>query len=310
MLKALKSMLRPEKKRGLAPVKNAQRFDDIFRGKNSGYSYHDLAATRSRAWHLYKTNGYAKRAVNVLSTYLVGAGITPHAVLKSGKRAHKIDDKLKLWADSTRCDFDGRQNLYGIQSLVTKHMVREGECFVLRIHDKSREIPVCIRILDADLLDPSKGTQGIEFSSTGVRTGYHFFLSPPEATPFERESTFLPEKDVLHIFQADRAGQILGISWLTPILNRLKTFDEYESAQLEKQKISANFMGVFRDLEIQDIRPYEEKLERMAPGSMLIAPPGQTIEWSTPPTVGDFKEFTEHNSCLTPTLKLRRKAKP
>ena len=298
MLKAFRSLLRSEKKRSLELPRDSRRFDEIWRIRNTrSPSYHDLAALRRQAWHLYKTNGYAKRAVNVLATYMIGSGITPHAIAKNGKRSQRIDERLKFWADSTRCDFDGRQNLYGIQSLVTKHLVRDGECFVIRVHDKNREIPVCLRIIDADLLDPSKGIQGIEFSASGLRTGYHFFLSPPESTELERQSTFLPAKEVLHVFQADRAGQVRGISWLSTILDRLKTFDEYEGAQLEKQKISANFMGVFRDLEISDIAPYEEKMEQMMkPGSMLIAPAGQTVEWSSPPSVGDFKEFTEHNS--------------
>jgi lambda family phage portal protein len=77
---------------------------------------------------------------------------------------------------------------------------------------------------------------------------------------------------------------------------RLKDFDEYEDAELLRQKIAACFVGFYRDLEAQG-DDFEEKSgfpSEMTPGSILKAPAGQTIEFSNPPSSEGYQGYAEH----------------
>ena len=78
---------------------------------------------------------------------------------------------------------------------------------------------------------------------------------------------------------------------------RLKDFDEFEDAELLRQKLAASFVGIYRDLESSGEDPFETKDKKQSeikPGTIMSAPSGQTIEWSNPPQTDGFKAFTDH----------------
>jgi lambda family phage portal protein len=60
-------------------------------------------------------------------------------------------------------------------------------------------------------------------------------------------SNFIPARDVLHIFRKRRPGQLRDVSWLAPVLLRLRDLGDYEAALLMKAKIEACLAAVVTD---------------------------------------------------------------
>ncbi|MFW7382405.1 MAG: phage portal protein [Oligoflexus sp.] len=258
-------------------------------------SERSLATIVSRSRYLAINNPYAKRGVNAIPSHVVRRGIIPNLPGTS-----KLEAALKEWAGSNACDFDGRHNLYGLQWLAMKAIVESGEVLIRRRLtklDSRLDVPLQLQVLEPDFLDFGKpGTkQGIEFDSYGRRVAYWLFEEhPAEAGSKNRSSIRVPAADIIHAFETIRPGQIRGIPWLTPIIIRLKDFDEYEDAQLVRQKIAACLVGVIHDMEMDEPagKIKEDEWSTFSPGSWEILPPGKTVTFNNPPTVQGYGEYT------------------
>jgi phage major head subunit gpT-like protein len=136
-----------------------------------------LVSVRSRARDLVRNNPYANRIVSVITTNTVGSGITGQIKAHGDDtHTHSLNDPWRKWAETTNCDFEGKMDFYGIQSLVMRSVVESGECLVrIRRRRKSRGSALFqLQVLESDFLDtnkegmlPSGGyiIQGIEFDS-------------------------------------------------------------------------------------------------------------------------------------------------
>ncbi|MCA3365985.1 MAG: phage portal protein, partial [Roseomonas sp.] len=92
--------------------------------------------------------------------------------------------------------------------------------------------------------------QGIALGSAGEPIGYWLFPTHPGAwmLPSARlASNFIPARDVLHVFRKRRPGQLRDVSWLAPVLLRLRDLGDYEAALLMKAKIEACLAAVVTD---------------------------------------------------------------
>ncbi|MBI2603241.1 MAG: phage portal protein [Deltaproteobacteria bacterium] len=293
---------RANARRWYEAASNAERLRDWKPVGDAKSSY--LSKTiRERARDLYRNNPYAHRAVNTFASYAVGKGITPHAFVQRGLKSKAHEEFLKQWADTSLCDANNRHTLYGLQSIATQHLVRDGEVFLQRVMADDL-LPLKLRMLDPDFLDTNRTErgqnrdviQGVEYDNQGIVTAYYFFeRNPNEQSYSVPKSKRIPASDIIHLFRTDFAGQTRGISWLAPIMVRMRDLDEYEDAHIVRQKIAAMFVGVIRDLEPLDIEETEKALRKMEPGSWFPAPPGKTVEFSNPPSVEGFGEYIEHS---------------
>lgn len=274
------------------------------------------AALRQRARELRRNNAYAHRAVQVLTTNVVGAGIKP--VFKMPNQALKafFDESWKKWANNTtQCDWDDCQNLQGIQSQIFDAVVESGECFILRKRlSSSKGVPLKLQILEADFLDTSDNRdlgggrrirQGIEFSERGERLAYHFFRNHPGETGTIRTGTKaddklrIPASQVIHVFEKKRPGQIRGVSWLHPVMVRLRDLDTFQDASLRKQQISACFAAFVYNATgepLDNVSPNKgdstwDLLEKLDSGTIEHLPPGFDIRFSDPPQSDTYPDF-------------------
>lgn len=270
----------------------------------------DLTALRAASRHMVRNNPYAKKAIQSIVANTVGTGIQPSPTSSYKNRTARVKQLWKKWAETTACDFDGQHNIYGIQRLVMRTVAEGGECIVLRrrSNDKSGQIPIQLQVLEADFLDQSKDvksftrsgveggyiTQGVEFDKDGKRKGYWLFNKHPgEFGHFE--SRFVDANDVLHIYEVLRPGQVRGVPFGTSAMLRLKDFDDYEDAEVVRQKIAACFAAF-----VQDADPAssiggstdEDMLERLEPGVIEHLPPGKTINFASPPTTQNYDGFS------------------
>ncbi len=264
-----------------------------------------LAELRTHARDLLRNNSWAKRGRRTIANNVVGWGVIPKPVIKSEVERAKALEKWKAWANSTECDAEGRRTFAGILSLVMSSLVESGEVLIRkrarRIED-GLSIPMQLQVLEADYLDTDKEEdtsfaggpirQGVEFDKLGRRAAYWLFPEHPGSTSaVDNVSRRIPAESVAHVFYGERPGQVRGVSWLAAAIVNLKDLDDYEDAELMKQKIAACFAAFVTDTDgaaspIGDEDTTEtEPIEDLEPGMINYLPPGKSVQFGNPPVV-------------------------
>jgi lambda family phage portal protein len=272
-----------------------------------------LPLLKERSRHLNQNNSYAKNATRKIANNVIGTGIvaTPVSSSKNKEEEKKVKQAWKDWAESTECNFDGNSNLYGIQKLIMKTVVKSGSCLIRRIwvrkNKKGTTIPLKLQVLDPDFLDHSRNNMlmdngeyivsGIQFSKEGQKIAYWLYDKHPNE--FQAVSRPVPAEDISCVFEVDDPGQIIGIPWFSAVIIRMQDFDEYEDAQLIKQKIAACFSvfiqspdGGALGVGNSDDTDLTEKIE---PGIIQRGRPGETFAFASPPTTDGFGEFSRQS---------------
>lgn len=257
----------------------------------------DLNRLRGRSRDLYRNNVWAKNAVRRVAANVVGTGIQPNIKNK------KVKQLWKEWAETKACDFYGQQNIYGLQRQAMEAVVRDGEVIIRRRRVKGGTVPLKLQIQEADVIDSTRSytligggeiIQGIEYDADGQRVAYWLYDYHPNDNGKFSTSRRIPADDVIHIYEVERPGQVRGVPWLAATMLRLKDFDDYEDAELVRQKIAACFT-VF----VQDANPDNPAgsgdaldIERVEPGIVEMLPPGKTVTFATPPTTQNFDAYS------------------
>lgn len=282
-----------------------------FNVSGRGESEAGLALLRSRSRDLVRNNPYAKRAQSIFAANIVGTGIVPTFTFNEkgdSPRAKRIARIWKKWADTKACDADGLMTFGAMQALISKEVATSGEILIRRKWRKGNKglpIPMQIQILDADYIDTSKDTlakvngqftiQGIVYDEDWNRVGYWLYEQHPNDYKVGGiESVFVPADDVLHVFEKNRAGQVRGIPWFAPVILRLRDYDEYEDAQLVRQKIAACFTAFITDTDAatsQQPGAAPKVAEQMEPGLLELLPPGRDVKFANPPGVDGYKDY-------------------
>jgi lambda family phage portal protein len=270
-----------------------------------------LLTLRDRARDLVRNNPYSKKAITVISTNVVGSGIRPRIDTK-GRDAKKLMDLWKKWAEKTECDFDGMLTMYGLQKLIMRSLSEGGDVLIRRRRVSNGLLPVQIQVVEGDLLDQNRTTplegggyivQGVEFDKNGKRVAYWVFERHPyDVVPNTMLSYRVSSSEIIHVFETLRPGQARGVPAGTSAFIRLKDFDDYEDAQLMRQKIAACFAvfvhdqsedltGAIADTDTEDDGSISERVQ---PGVIEHLPPGKNITFATPPGTEGYGEYAKN----------------
>ncbi len=261
-------------------------------------------AVAMRARDAVRNDPYAARIVDLWVGNAVGAGITT----RWADAAHA--DAWRRWSEGTECDAERLLNLSGLQALVMRAVVESGECFVRQLPAEVTDAnPVGLRlqVLESDHLDTTKNDartiQGIELDDAGAPTGYWLFRAHPQSrwqVQDSVQSVFVPVAEVLHIFRKRRPGQVRDVSWLAPVLTRLRDLAEYEAALLLKAKIESCFAAIATDDGtdettlagfVKDARG--RVIEKFEPGMIAYRRGGGSIETLNPSGGGSHMAFAK-----------------
>lgn len=270
---------------------------------------------RQRARDLVRNEPYAARCISALQTNIIGEGIIAKAKAKTAGRANKFQLEWQDWSQSTKCDYDGTNNFYGIQSLGMRTTAEAGEVLIRRVRRDSKfglDIPLQLQMLEPDYIDDSKDggvlengnftIQGIEYNSKGQRVAYWLYEKHPgDQFGFTAlqgiNSVRVPAEDIIHHFRVDRPGQVRGITWMAPVMLKMKDLSDYSDFTLLRQKVSSCFTAFVTTPELTDLGPTNKKKshvigDRLEPGITEQLPPGYSVEFANPPTSGDFSQFS------------------
>ncbi len=279
-----------------------------------------MTTLRDRTRDLVRNNAYSNKAVEFISNAVVGAGIRPRI---DDDSVGKTDKKrlLKLWkqfAETTACDFDGNLNFYGLQHLMIRSKTESGEVLVRRrrVNFKDNILPIQFQLVEGDLLDHLKNenfrdggyiAQGIEFDANGKKSAYWVYDRHPNETLgfFTKmpQSQRVPIEDLIHVYELLRPGQLRGIPDGTSGMMAVRDFDDYEDAQLVRQKVAACFAvfvhdntenlasNINEDTEEEDDGTLGERVQ---PGLIEHLPPGKTVSFASPPTTEGYGEYAKN----------------
>lgn len=274
-----------------------------------------LASLREVARDLVRNNPFAEAGVATIVDHTIGTGI----MAKPYPANERAAQRWKRWADTTACDADGRENLAGLQKLVLRTVAESGEVLVrrrMRRLEDGLPIPLQLQVIEPDLLDTAKNIpqlpnggqiiQGVEFGPLGTRDAYWLYPSHPGSSMQFGGSIFpgskrIPASEVLHVFKRKRPGQVRGVSWLAPVILRLKELDEYEDATLMKQKIAACLAVVTSDVDGSAAAlgtgddTNNPGVDTLEPGAVLNIPPGRSVDVVQPPSVSEYGRFVTSN---------------
>lgn len=272
-----------------------------------------------RARELEASNAYAARAVEIWSGYAVRDGIRP--TIRNARARSAWDEWI------VDCDFDGVDELGGLQDLAAREVYVGGEVFVQKVMDGERltlkALPAEMLPLRNDGLPSETGNaiqSGIEFDQEGRRVAYHFYSRHPGDLSVRNATApttiRVPAEDVIHVFERRNAGQIRGLSRFSAGMIRLWLLDGYDDAELDRQRIAAlfaafvtrpaedepsSFLGENADSPGAPATADTEADEQgtildLAPALVQFLEPGEEITFTDPPQLqGQYEAFQYRN---------------
>lgn len=274
----------------------------------SGESLSDFVSLRDRARYLYRNDATARRAVRVLTSYTIGTGVQAVIRDRNGDRRPELQAAFEAWARSSLCDARGRQHFYGIQRMLMRGIVLTGETLIVRRIDPALKqlgiIPLRLLVTEGDTIDHTKNdkekflSQGVQYTND-IPTSYWIYTKGNPADSGSVDSAAVAAEGIIHAFEEERPGQVRGISWLAPVIMRLRDVDQYADAELMRRKVAACFAAFVEntpDIKISDEE--REMFSKIEPGAVEFLSPGQKVTFSNPPTQTDYEPYvkTQHQA--------------
>lgn len=290
-----------------------RKFDAAGRGRRTnGWPTYDgsvntetalsLTTLRARSRDMVRNNSYANSAIKKIVNNTVGTGILPQPIDTTPAKVKKFKKLWRQWAESTECDYNGKLNFYGIQRLVMRAVAESGEAIILK--RRTGDMKLQLQVLEADFLDHGKDiremsnggriTQGVEYDKNDKVVAYWIFDGHPGEYG-NYQSSRRPASDVIHVYELLRPGQARGIPFGVSSLLRLKDYDDYEDAEVVRQKIAACFAAFVQDADpasSTDTNTGEDMLEKLEPGVIEHLPAGKEITFANPPTTNNYNDFS------------------
>ena len=330
---ALESLIRwisPEaalrRQRAMATLEHVRAYEGASRADGwrprrpgaSGRTDHaiDGRELRTRARALAQNVPYVQRGLDVLVSAAIGTGIEPKA---DGRHAQVLDALWSQWIG--RADADAACDVYGLQALAYRAMKQDGEVLIRRRTRRPEDrlpVPLQVQVLEIDWLDSSKtgaGTHGgqiingIEYDAIGRPAGYWLYQSHPGdilRAPASMSSSFVPARDIIHLYRATRPGQGRGITALASIIARTRDLMLYEDAELARKNLEAR-LGVLvsgnADALANTVDPITGtpvdlpigSLGELPSGGITNIPAGMDTTLVEPKAVGGYVDYCVHN---------------
>ncbi|CAM3794286.1 Phage portal protein [Castellaniella denitrificans] len=272
-----------------------------------------LALLRARARDACRNNAIARAAIDRMTSDFIGIGVSPKPLAQAETMRMRLIDSWEAW--SLECDADGQTDFYGLQTLAMRSMLESGEVLALLEPDEATGIPLKIRLIESDHLPFKNETldnghriiDGIELDKRGRRVAYWLHPNHPgDINITNNEPVRVDARRVLHLFESTRPGQLRGVPALAPVLVRLKDLDEFDDAQLIRQKIANLFVGFITrpasdplsqpigpDNQPLPTEPSEQPALEFEPGLLQELSEGEDVTFSEPPGApSGYREFT------------------
>lgn len=249
---------------GASLSRQALRNWNPYAGDANTDSIYDLPILRSRSRDLSRNAPIGCAALNTVVSNVIGTGLSMQSNPDSkylgwtDEQANAwkkdIESEWQLWCNSLECDATRSMNFYGLQSLALRSMLESGDVVALTTAIKrNNPYSLSIQLIEADRLsnkgyeqDSAMKISGITLDGNGSAIKYDITKQHPGAVSRASLEWVQVEaygkngrKNVLHLFDKKRPGQVRGVPYLAPIIEHLKQLARYSEAELQAAVVSA-----------------------------------------------------------------------
>lgn len=261
---------------------------------------------KARARYLENNSDIAAAAVEAIVRNVIGTGIKPQARTPSEELNTAIESLWMKWTRPENCDITEQQGFYELQALLLRRQIYDGEIFVKKVYDRNAKIPLKLQIIKSDLLSQyllyAPGTRniirsGVELDDHLKPLAYWIDKKSPDGYVLY-DPDRVPAQEVIHLWTRTQPDQIRGMSYLAPIIKRVKDTQDYLDAETMAARIAACF-SIFVKTEAgtgigrlakkdQEGKP----VQRVRPGMITYLAPGESIDTANPSrSVTNAKDF-------------------
>lgn len=265
----------------------------------------DPLRQRSRDLY-YGGSNLATGAIKRLRTNTVGVGLHLKAsineeILKiTPEQARELEETIERefahWADSTNCDMERLDNFYQLQQLALLNALLSGDSFALMktskrtgsIYDLRIELIEADRIStpDTERVNPLF-CEGVEKNEDGEVVAYHVSKfhplsftdrNPREWVRVEAYGKKTGRRNILHVMNRERIGQVRGVPFLSPVIETIKQLGRYTEAEVLAAVINGLFTvfiekeSASEDVPFGEAVPEELQVDSEDEGSIELAP--------------------------------------
>lgn len=277
-----------------------------------------LKRLRERARDLYRNNPHARKAINSLTSNLVGTGLRP--IFRTGDV--NLDEKAqRLWDRWARVAYTSSPlTFYGLQEVAVRAWLVDGEVLVRRRYRRVEDglpVPLQLQLLEGDYLDETRDGSngdrvtvgGIEFDQIGQRRAYWLFSQHPGEMFLQSfDSKAVPADAIAHLYQEIRPGQVRGVSWLAPVITALWDYGSYQDAERLRKRAEACVVAFVTggnpeeapSGELADgIGPTHAEdalgnpIEELSPGLVAYLPPYKDVRFHSPSATQGAAEYSK-----------------
>ncbi|WP_447979076.1 phage portal protein [Candidatus Nitrospira bockiana] len=291
----------------------------------------DLPTLRNRSRDLNRNNAHAAAITNAVVVNVVGSGIRPQArpdaqalgltpdhARRFTRQAERAWRHWVPWADS-----QGRLSFYGIESLVQRQILENGEVLVLPLMVKDepwRPFSLALEVIEADRLEtpPEKRSDlnirdGVELGARGQPVAYwirkrhpgDLFLGRPgarlaQSAEYVRYPAFnaAGRRNVFHLYWMLRPGQTRGVPFFAPTMAMFKDLADYMEAELVAARVAACFAAFVKKNDpmgsalanATGTTEQGQRVEELEPGMIDYLQPGEDVVFANPNRPGGTYE--------------------
>lgn len=282
----------------------------------------DSLRQRSRDLY-YGGSDIATGAIKRIRTNTVGTGLHLKSTLNeevlgiTADEARKLEETIERefahWANSTNCDLERLDNFYQLQQLALLNALLSGDTFALMKTTKRTGCIYDLRIelIEADRIStPDNKTidplfcEGVEKNKIGEVVAYHISKfhplsfadrNPREWVRVEAYGQKTGRKNILHIMNRERIGQVRGVPFISPVIETIRQLGKYTEAEVVAavvsglvtvfiQKESASDEVAFGEMipEEMQVDAEDENSIELAPGAVIDLGEGEKANMTTP----------------------------
>jgi lambda family phage portal protein len=257
-----------------------------------------LSKLQEKSHDLARNNPYFVRALNVIVSNTVGAGIIGKIKGRNKTQEKKLSELWNQVTESSLCDVEGRNNFYFLQALAMRTIVESGELVALKVIDtESPKIKLLESEFIANVKDQSPYVQGVKLDSNGKPVAFVIYKRHPgDGSTLPSDTVEISSESVIHAYKQDRPGQVRGTPWSHAVIENLKDFADWQTATLIRQKVAACWGGFITTnnasgLSASDLKERRENELTMSPSTFRYLGDGESVTMANPPGVDGYSEY-------------------
>jgi lambda family phage portal protein len=233
-------------------------------GDANADTIYDLPMLRTRSRDLARNAPIGVAAINTVISNVIGTGLSmqcnPDAKYLGWTDEHanewkaEVEAEWLLWCNSLDCDASRSMNFYGLQSLALRSMLESGDVLAITPAIKrSNPYSLTIQLIEADrvsnknsAINSGNSISGVTIDDNGAPVSYSISKQHPgavmrggmewvEVKAYGKNG----RRNVLHLFDKRRPGQVRGVPYLAPVIEHLKQLARYSEAELQAAVVSA-----------------------------------------------------------------------